>query len=103
MTRLPTSTRYLCSVFHNLRASIKQRVKAVPSNVNFCNHLMEIIEEGQYRAERMENGLESTKYALRKIYGMVKDSKAKQATAIREIIEERYPEFKEGNRSRAAY
>ena len=44
------STRTLCDVFSNMRDTLK--------TLNF-SYLSGLIEEGQYRAERMENALEA--------------------------------------------
>lgn len=45
----PVSTRTLCSVLENMRKCYKTR--------NF-SYLPSLIEEGQYRAERMEDAIE---------------------------------------------
>ncbi len=45
----PKSSRYMCSILENMRKCIK--------TLNF-SYLMALIEEAQYRAERMESAIE---------------------------------------------
>lgn len=86
-----TSNRTLCEVFENMRKCYETR--------NF-SYLLGLIEEGQYRAERMENAIEKyggwngvrdmekKRVALRKEIRELKDKRDKLKEAVGEAVPE---------------
>lgn len=68
------SGRYLCDILKNMRQCYKTR--------NF-SHLLGLIEEAQYRAERMENAMERYGYG----FDGLKDMNDKRDKLRKEIAE----------------